>query len=168
MITTKSVEYNSFYHVGLTDSSIIEYISDYIGFYELQPNKTVVNVFFKKGGKREIIVIDQSDIDLTHNVFTPSFYTVIDNVLILIYSDIDVFISNPHIMKEISAVMNKRNINLENDSKLLTHPPIWKIVKCEENIIVHKEKIPIEVDDIPCGYKLIRNKNWELTLIKED
>lgn len=92
----------------------------------------------------------------------PTYYSIVNDYLVFIYTDVDRFVSHPSIKDEIQSVIYQKNITLDT-ARMINDIPSMKISRCENNILREFEADELE---LPCFLEIVE-ENGELKLIKK-
>lgn len=151
------------YLVQIENSFVLGTILEYAREHKVDSSKAIISINVKTDSYRTSVYISHTTIDINKFDILPSRYSLVENYLVLIYSDVDKFVNHPFIKDELNEVVLENQIGLDT-AKTLYEVPTWKISKCEDRIVKQLETDEIE---LPCFYK-IDEINGELKIVEEN
>jgi hypothetical protein len=138
--------------VEIKDTLIVSIIDQYIKAYELDPFRTVIDLSYSLSDK-EILYLTYIKV-YPDEVALPSFYTVVNQHLVFLKSDIDHITARKKNNRKLAELLDDKGITLEKFKGTTFHAPIWKVERCSSKVTIYKEKIPAYFDYLPCGYRI--------------
>ena len=151
-------DFGDAYKVELKDSLIVRAIKDYTQENRLDKRKSYILIRVESGEGKELIYIEQGLSYLGEYSTVPSFYTVIDDFLVLIHTKVDFYLNKPKVLAEVNNYIENSNITLDRKIGHIYDPPVWVLQRCAGDIEYFKDNWPRNrLRSIPCGYELIRD-----------
>ena len=157
-------EFYSNYQVTLADSMLSANVRDYIKSNKIDPKTTFITIRIENSRHRTRFYISHSIFVIDDSNDSAIGHTIIEESLVLIYSDIEQYIHNAKILDELRQVVKERKIKLLKKS-LTFDPPIWNIVKCGDRVIKGANSLAY---DLPCGIKLGIDRKANKFIIEEE
>jgi hypothetical protein len=151
------------YLVKIEDSFVLSTILEYAKEHKVDSSKAIISINVKTDSYRTSVYISHTTIGLNKFEILPGRYSLVENYLVLIYSDVDKFVKHPIIKDELKEVVLEKQIRLDT-AETLYEAPTWKISKCEDRIVKQLESDEL---DLPCFYR-IDEVNGKLTIVEED
>jgi hypothetical protein len=151
------------YMVQIESDFVFSTILEYAKEHKVDSSKAIISINVKTDSYRTSVYISHTTIDLNKFEILPGRYSLVENYLVLIYSDVDKFVKHPFIKDELKEVISENQIGLDT-AETLYEVPTWKISKCEDRIVKQLETDEIE---LPCFYK-IDEINGELKIVEEE
>jgi DNA polymerase elongation subunit (family B) len=146
--------------VELENSFIKNTIKEYANENQLDTAKAIITVNVKTTTYDTAVYINR--IITEHFQRYPTYYSIVDNYLVFIYTDIDRFVDNPSIKDEVHAVIYQKNIMLDT-TIMINDTPTLKISRCANRVLREFEADELE---LPCFLEIVE-ENGELKLIKK-
>jgi hypothetical protein len=138
------------YYVKINDSFVVSSVRDYAKENKVDSLKSLIGINIKTDTYRTMVYVNHSIRDLNKYSRLPSYYTTIENYIVLIFTDADKFFKKSLIKAELEAVIERKNISL-NKTEMIEESLGWKFTKCEDGVTKQLETEEIE---LPCFLRL--------------
>jgi hypothetical protein len=97
--------------VQINDDFIVNSVLDYVKEKRLSPTADLISIKVKTDTYRTSLYIRHTQNGLSEFERIPGQYAIIENFLVLVYSDIDQFINHPSVQEELESVIKEKGLS---------------------------------------------------------